>query len=380
MACTGGGGSSSSSSSSSGGGSSSGGSTAPGASDIVNVDELTLEDDDNAAGAAQVGDPARLLALSKQEARRASGDARAVFSMIRDVTQNVSPTRTGTTQAGLAYALWKKEAGGKTTSLVVIKVTENRFRYILAGREGTSGTFTRVLTGIFVKRGENKGAGRFHLDLTNSNELYDRPDRVGKVHFFFANFRDDVKVRRVVNRGVRPASDLTAPPRNYSMDVVFKPGRGGRVRTAVLGDIAPVPGVEAMGLRVLWRHANPDAGVLGGGRADGLLSHVLPAPRAVIGSFHECWDAEGLRTAYADTFPGNDTANPDAGIEADPNEGDTTNCFDFPEDSVPESATSDDAADTDPELDAVLAEGGGDDVTEADADVDPTVTEPALLE
>jgi hypothetical protein len=346
----------------------------------VDVDELTLEDGDSAAAAAQVGDPATLLALSKMEARRTSADARAVLNLVKQVSLNVEPTRTGTTEGGLSYSLWKKVVDGKNTSLLVIKVAEERYRYILAGREGTSGPFTKLLTGVFVKRGEKKGAGRFHLSLTNVNGLYGRPDRVGNVHFFFANFRDDIKARRVVNRGVRPASDSNAPPRNYSMDVVLKPGVAGRLRTAVVGDISPEQGREAMGLRVLWRHSNPDAGVLGGGRADGVLAHVSPPPRSVMGHFHECWDHMGLRTAYADTFPGNDTGNPDAGVEANPNEGDTTACFGYAQESIPEDSAGDDAADPDPEMDAVLAEGDADDVTAVDAEADPTVTEPSLLE
>jgi hypothetical protein len=133
-------------------------------------------------------------------------------------------------------------------------------------------------------------------------------------------------------------------------------GVGGRFRSRGIVDALPsLPGNELFGLRAVWKTGE-------GGRGDAAMASLQdPSSPMPLGKAHECWDADGLRTAYMDTYAGNDLE--------DPNEGDATSCFGFAEEDVPDSAARPDGTDADPELDELLTESGSAGIDEADADL-----------
>ena len=157
----------------------------------------------------------------------------------------------------------------------------------------------------------------------------------------------------MVYRNVKPLDGSKAAV-NYGVDLLHKDGVGGRIRVVGIDDIVPEsPGTELAAIRVFWKTGT-------GGRADAIIARIKPLPIKLLGRFHECWNAKGLRTAYADTVAGNDKDNP--------NEGDVTACFGLESSDVPESAAALNGADPDPEVDALLQEAEADEIDATAAD------------
>ena len=132
-------------------------------------------------------------------------------------------------------------------------------------------------------------------------------------------------------------------------------GVGGRFRSIGVGDVIPgLPGQEALGLRILWKAGE-------GGRAAAAVASLGANPQ-LLGTSQECWDKDGMRTAYTDDNPDNDGVNP--------TEGDLTMCAGFAQESPPDQGdVNENGQDSDPELDALLEESGAMDIDAAEADV-----------
>lgn len=319
--------------------------------DIVELGDLLQQDPDAAAAAEMVGDPATLLAEGKRQAEVARKDVAAVFDFIKQATAG-APTAKGMA-GGRAWARWVKDIAGTEIRFSAVRVADNRLRYLVQGK-AADGTHKPLLTGIFVKKGEKRGGGRFHVNLTNVSDLYGAPGADGSVHFVFANHKDEMRGRRILYLDVTRRDDPMTPAANFAADLVRLTGQGGRFRSVGVGDlIKDLPGNEAFALRVLWKRDE-------GGRADAAMaSLVMPTSPTLLGTAHECWDADGLRTAYTDDYAGNDATNP--------NEGDVSSCAGFPKEDVPGSAASLNGSDPDPELEALLDDSGASDVTEDEA-------------
>jgi hypothetical protein len=341
-----------------------------GLEDVVEVDDLLVEDLDDASAAGQVGEPAELLAEAQRQGTEMRQHIRNVVNFIKDVIQDDdgvrrAPDNTGLTPDGRPFAMWQAEKEGVMVRFRAVRINAQRVRYLLTGQQmdadvSNAPAERALLTGIFVKKAPRKGGGRLHLNLSAVSDLFEGPNADGSMHLLFANHRPDLRGRRMVYRNVVSRDDANAMPKNYGADLIHKVGLGGRFRSVAIGDIIPqVPGIEALGMRVLWKHGQ-------GGRADVAVANVLPEPRRILGHAHECWDAEGLRTAYADTIPENDDVNP--------NEGDVTDgslCGDFgapdANDANDESASAD-GQDMDPELEDLLEDADATDITEEEAD------------
>lgn len=322
------------------------------AEDVVDLGDLIAKDTDAAAAAAQVGDPATLLAEAKKQGDLARGDVAAVFDFVRKAAEG-EPTTKGATPR--PHAVWEKNVEGVDVRLTVVRVLRERVRYLLEGK-GADGNYVPLLTGIFLKKGPKSGGGRFHVDLSAVSDLYGAPNADGSMHFLFANHRGDLRGRRILYRNVTRRDEPSLPAANFAADLVRLVGKGGRFRSAGVGDLVPeLPGNEVFALRAAWVR-----GV--GGRGDAAMASLAdPNNPAPLGKAHECWDKDGLRTAYADDVADNDAENP--------NEGDTAMCHGLAQEDVPEELAAPSGGDVDPELDALLDEVGALDVSEADAEM-----------
>jgi hypothetical protein len=320
--------------------------------DVVDLGDLITQDPDAAAAAAQIGDPATLLAEGRREAGIARGDVGAVFDFLRKAAEG-EPTRRGVNPR--PNAVWERNVGGTDVRLTVVRVLRERVRYLLEAKK-SDGTYLPLLTGIFIRGRERAGGGRFHVDLSAVSDIYGAPNADGSLHFMFANLRGDKRGRRIAYRDVTRRDDASIPAANFSADLVRIVGEGGRFRSVGVADALPeVPGNELFALRLRWR-----AGL--GGRGDAIFSSLAdPQNPTVLGKAHECWDKDGLRTAYTDDYAANDAENP--------NEGDTATCHELAQEDVPVDVARPDGEDADPELDALLDEAGALGLTEADAEV-----------
>jgi len=320
--------------------------------DIVDLGDLVQLAPDPAAAAEMVGDPATILAESKRQAETARGDVAAVFDFIKQAAEG-APAAKGVTPGGKAWARWVKDIAGSEIRLSVARMTDNRLRYLVQGK-AADGTYKPLLTGVFVKKAEKRGGGRFHVNLSNVSDIYQVPGADGTLHFVFANHKDEIRGRRIAYLNVTRRDDPMAPAANFGADLVRITGKGGRFRSVGVGDlIKAAPGNEVFALRVQW---NRDEGGRG---AAAMASIANPQTPLLLGTAHECWDAEGLRTAYMDDYAANDATNP--------NEGDVSMCAGFAKEDVPESAATLNGSDPDSELDALLEDSGASDVTEAEA-------------
>ncbi|MDI1428852.1 hypothetical protein [Polyangium sorediatum] len=320
--------------------------------EIVDLGDLIQQDQDAAAAAEMIGDPATLLAEGQKQGDKARGDVAAVLSFIKEAAQG-EPTRKGATADGRAYAQWVKTIQSVEITFSVVRTTQDRLRYLVQGK-AADGAKKALLTGIFVKKGPKTGGGRFHVNLTNVSDLYNAPGADGSVHFWFANHKGDKRGRRIAYINVVRRDDPQMQKVNYGADLVRLVGVGGRFRAVGVGDAIPdLPGQEAIGLRILWKAGE-------GGRAAAAVASLGPNPK-LLGTAHECWDKDGLRTAYKDDNPNNDAMNPD--------EGTVEMCAGFAEEAPPDQAdVSADGLDADPELDALLEESGSMDIDAAEAD------------
>lgn len=319
--------------------------------DVVDLGDLIAKDMDPAAAAEMIGDPATMLAEARNQGDKARMDVAAVLGFVRDLGDG-PPTRKGARPDGNAWAEWVKEIQNKTTRLVVGRMAPGRFRYLVAV-EGADGKPLPLLTGIFVKKGPRTGGGRLHVNLTNISDTYSAPGADGSIHFWFANHKGDARGRRIAYRNVVRRDDPDKRMINYGADLVRLVGVGGRFRSVGVGDyIDSVPGPEALGLRVLWKRGE-------GGRGAAAIASL--ATKMPLGTAHECWDKDGLRTAYEDDNPANDMTNP--------NEGDLMMCAGFAREMPPPAdRVNENGADADPELDALLDESGATAIDEAEAD------------
>ena len=322
--------------------------------DIVDIDDLLVEDAAD-AGAVKVGETAWLLGEARMHARNATAHIRSVLHKIKITLKHRAPDATGVTVFDQPFGVWNGSDNGVDYRLLATRVTGRRVRYALYGRK-PGGDFKGLLTGVFVKRAPRRGGGRLHLNLGNMSALTGAPGHTGMVHVWFANHRAGVKARRVVYRNVKPI-DGSKPAVHFGIDLLHRKvaGKsvGGRLRVIGVDDIVPEsPGTEVAAIRVLWK-----TGV--GGRADAFVARIKPLPWKTLGHMHECWDAKGLRTAYADNIPGNEADNP--------NQGDVTACFGMQSSDVPEATANLDGNDFDPEVDLLLGEAEADVIDEGEA-------------
>jgi hypothetical protein len=324
--------------------------------DVVDLGDLIAQDLDPAAAAEMVGDPATMLAEAKRQGEKARTDVVRVLGFVKELGTG-EPTRKGARADGTRYAQWIKEIQGKTTHLVVGRMAPDRFRYLVAV-EGADAKPIPLLTGIFVKKGPRTGGGRLHVDLKAISDAYavSNADGAadGSIHFWFANHKGDARGRRIAYRDVVRRDDPAMRKINYGADLVRLVGVGGRFRSIGIGDFIPEavsPGPEALGMRVLWKRGE-------GGRGVAVIASL--ATKMALGTASECWDADGLRTAYEDDNPANDATNP--------NEGDLTMCAGFAREMPPPAdRVNENGADADPELDALLDESGAMDIDETEA-------------
>lgn len=321
--------------------------------DIVNVDDILVED--TGAGATKVGDPAAWLEATRGEARQTNAFARSVLGRLAELAQSNEPTRSGKLPSGEPFSVWRGDKDGVTYTLMVAKTGENRLRYFLDGRKGADRK--PLLTGIFIKRAAKRGSGRLHINLTNMNALAGAPDATGALHLWFAN-GEEARARRIRYREVRPKNLNTEQAINYGFDGIHKPGKGGAIRTYVIGDLgsripdlAGYSGVQLAALRARW---TPE-----GGRLDAAVFDLKPGASTKLGDLHECWDGGGLRKAYK-SFTGKE------------DEGSTvekTACGGFDQDSPPADVPTDGISE--PEVDAALTEATTIAEDEASVALDP---------
>jgi hypothetical protein len=344
--------------------------------DVFDVDDVLGADQlDGSDAAYAVGEPAQLLGVSREQAQKIRADVEKMLSLLKEAGEN-GEISTGTTENNRPYAEFTTTTAGLDLKLTVVLVSPNRLRYLLSGRtagDGATvdagldgGAYTDFMTGIFLKVAPKAGGGRMHLNLSALTDLKSEVDLDGSIHLLFANHKADKKARRILYRAIKKRSDPNDLAQSFGADLLRNVGVGGRFRSvAIAEDLLELEGTEALGLRVQWRTGE-------GGRADAVMAHIAPDPRAILGAAHECWDSDGLRTAYSDTIAANDAENPD--------EGDTSDCVTLVQEDVSEDAASEDAADTDPEVDEVLSDDAADvtEISEGDAaesDVDAPAEE-----
>lgn len=314
---------------------------------------IDADNSDGTAVAAQLGEPATLRQAAIDQAEKVRGDVASVLRFLRENTDG-EPTLAGQTEDGRSFGVWEKDVDGVTVRVLAIRVTEDRVRIIVAAKNA-EGLERPLFTGVFVKKGEGTGGGRFHISLTNVSDLFSEPGQGhdGSVHFVFANHREDLRGRRVAYLNVDDRSTAETETATFGADLVRIVGVGGRFRSIYAAELIPeLAGLEALGMRTVWRAGE-------GGRADVIVATQDGGGR-VIGHAHECWDVEGLRTAYADTMPDNDAETP--------NEGDVTSCHDLAQDDGDEGTVTGGGTDSDEELDQLLDESGANDITEDEAD------------
>lgn len=320
--------------------------------DVVDLGDLIVKDADPAAAAEKIGDPATLRAEADRQGEKARADVARVLGFVKDLAAG-APTSKGTRADGSPYGEWVKEIQGKTTRLIVGRTAPGRFRYLVAV-DGADGKPVALLTGIFVKKGPRTGGGRLHVNLTNISDAYAIAPADGaadgSIHFWFANHKGDVRGRRIAYRSVVRRDDPDKRAVSYGADLVRLVGVGGRFRSVGIGEVvAASPGLEALGLRVLWKHGE-------GGRAAAAV--VSLATKMPLGTAQECWDKGGLRTAY-ESMPVN---------AMNPNEGNVSMCAGFAREMPPaEGSVNESGSDADPELDALLEESGAMDIDEMEA-------------
>jgi hypothetical protein len=318
--------------------------------DIADLGDLVTADTDKAAAAEQIGDPATLLAEGRAQAGKVRDDVAAVFNFLKEAAAG-EPTLKGKDKLGQPYGIWSKTIQNVDVKLYAVRTTKDRLRYLVTGK-GADGTAKPLLTGIFIKTGAHAGGGRFHVNLTNASDLFGAPNADGSMHFWFANHKADKRGRRVAYVHVKDRKDPNKPEANYGADLVRIVGVGGRFRAVGIGDILPnVPGLEAFAGRIQWKAGE-------GGRGAAVIASLAdPAKPVVLGKAQECWDKDGLRTAYKSTPA--DPNNPDG--------GDLTMCAGLQQEDTPDNAASPSGVDNDPELDALLSDVGASDISEADA-------------
>ncbi len=330
--------------------------------DVFDIDALLVEDDDPTAGAITIGDPASLLAQGRQKARETIGQIRSVLRRIKGAIENRDPDISGETEDGRPYGVWARTVDGVDMRLLAIRQAEGRVRYLVLGKpEGADRSdFVRLMTGVFLQGDEDsprRGGGRLHINLGHISELTGGDVATGSLHVLFATGQEGAIGRRVFYRNMTRHDDVEGTPaRNHGFDFIHKPGVGGRIRAIAIGDLIERDGIELLGLRVRWAH-----GV--GGRADAVLARVSPRPVEVLRRAHECFDADGLRAAYADDDATNDDVD---GID----EGDVdapSACGGFERDDI-DLALDENGHDADPELDDMLDASGANDIDEDDAE------------
>jgi len=330
--------------------------------DVPDLDDV-LADDEDASAAMQVGDPAIVLGRAREITRRTASWTRAVLAHVRDAVGARAPDRHGKTPSGHSYGTWEHaREDGTVLRATVVRLGENRFRVMLGAER--DGARRGILTGVFLKAAARKGAGRFHVNLTNASEVLGAPAGVtGVAHILFANGRDDVKARRIRLLDTRWSenSENDEDPANYALDFLRRPGVGGVARVAATGDLVEaLEGSEFFGARIAWRE-----GV--GGRGDAVLVHLKPEPRSLIGRQRECWGPEGLREAFQDDIAENDEKDGE-------NEGDPSKCHDLVASDPPEDTGAWAATDSgDAEVDAALDEAGATAIEESEAGLEEEI-------
>jgi len=331
------------------------------ADDIVDLGDLIEQEAAAESAAAQVGDPAQLLGIAQDEAEAARTHVAAVFHRMRQATEG-EPTHAGIGPDGRPYAIWVKQTdGGLTVRFTAVRTAPKRLRYLMQAK-ADGGQFKGLLTGVFVRHAPKLGGGRFHLDLSNLSDLGVGPNLDGSIHFAFANKDLDKRGRRIAYINVTDRDQPGMLPNHAVADLVRKVGVGGRFRSVVVGDlIEQVPGREVMGLKVAWR-----AGI--GGRGVARVAALNGGNPVGLNLAHECWDADGLRLAYHDTFDGNDDVNPNEGTIADC-AGIAAADLEEVEPTGDNVDVQDPAAETgeDEELNDILSGAGVDDITDEEA-------------
>ena len=321
--------------------------------DTPDLGDLIQPDGDAAAAAAQVGDPATLLAMAIDQAEHVRGDVFGILKFLHDATDR-DPDAHGKNVLDQPFGRWDVTAdNGNAVHVIAIRTAEDRVRIIVQG-ENADGLSLPLLTGVFVKKGPRVGGGKFHLSFTNYSDLFAAPGQGadGSIHFLFANNRADLRGRRVLYLNVDDRATPAADPKSFAADLVRLPGVGGRFRSIYAADMnAQFDGLEAVGLRTAWL-----AGV--GGRTDVVIATQAGGGQ-VLAVASECYDAGGLRTAYKDTIPDNDAVDPDA--------GDVNNCHDIQSEPADQGTVQTGGQDDDTDLDAALTDGGADDVTDDEA-------------
>ena len=96
---------------------------------------------------------------------------------------------------------------------------------------------------------------------------------------------------------------------------------------------------------------------LGGRAAAVFVSLADPTAAKPLAVAHECWNAEGLRTAFASTPTSAENAT----------EGSLADCAGLAQEEPPEQAANQDGADSDAELQEALDEVGATAIGETDA-------------
>jgi hypothetical protein len=322
--------------------------------DVPDLTDLTQADADGSAAAAQVGDPATLLAAAEKEGEQVRGDVGGVLKFIKEATSR-APDAHGENVQGQQFARWDitDPSTGNKVHIIAIRTAPDRVRLVIQGENG-DGLSLPLLTGVFVKKAPHVGGGRFHLSFDNISSLFSPAGtgHTGSLHFLFANARPDLHGRRVLYVNV---DDIANPsgPKNFAADLVRLVGVGGRFRSIYAADFVPqVPGDEALGMRVAWKDGL-------GGRADVVIASL--AQQKVLAVAHECWDNGGLRTAYKQVPQSAD----------DPDAGDVSNCSDLADATIDQAAVQQNGAqDSDPDLDNALDSDGANSVSDADASDD----------
>jgi hypothetical protein len=329
------------------------------ADDVVEIDDLTTNDSDE-AGAAKAGDPAVWLDVGRKISANAHANVKAILQHVKDVAAG-EPTRTGSTKDGkFQYGVWEKtNAAGVTGKLLVVRIADKKLRYTLFAKSSTAKDYKIILTGVFVKFGKKAGGGRFHLSLKNASDVVPALGfETGSIHFWFANKNAaKAKARRILYVNVKKTGDVIA--NNAGFDYVHKIGVGGRFRGIAVGPdvLKDRDGVESLAFRMFWGKGK-------GGRLDGVIAGLTPPPPKKLIEVHECWNAEGLRDAYDDDDLASKETKDGAKIDK---------CGDFAKEVIEKAkAEGGKGGDIDAEVDAELKDAGALDIDEGAADASDT--------
>ncbi|HEY4220883.1 MAG TPA: hypothetical protein VGO62_06060 [Myxococcota bacterium] len=332
--------------------------------DTPDLSDLINKDDGGAAAAGQVGEPATLLAMAQDQGETVRSNVASVLQFVHDATAN-DPTVQGKNVLNQPFARWDIHGDlGLSLHVFAIRTEPDRVRIIVQGEKDALSL--PLMTGVFVKKAPRVGGGRFDLSFTNISQIFDAPGQGtdGSLHFLFANVRPDLHGRRVAYIDVIDHAKGQTEPQSFVADLVRLVGVGGRFRSIYAADIAPqLPGFEAVGMRVAWLKGL-------GGRADAVIATQANGGQ-ILAISHECWDNDGLRTAYQDSVAGNDS---DA--NAGPDSGDVAHCNNLDDSTVDSAAVQNNTTDTDPDLDSALDDAGATGVTDDEAS-DASVPDPA---